>query len=323
MEQTSIGVVGTAKNTGKTTTILGLLDACRSEMLEAGLVGIGYDGEELDHITGLPKPNYFLVPPITIATAEECLFSSQVPHEILVRTGITSIFGEILIARVEAPGRMILAGPNKTEGISLVLEAFEKMGTEIVLIDGSINRVIPLMEADSVIFATGASRSTDIHKLAKEIEAIYFLFCLDRFIPKNLDLSPATEIKIVSWNGKERFVSGNSICSTEDLERMMGQVEASSEFILIPGIIFSEQWEDILLRFEKKLRGKQIILSSPGHILISGEPVALMGIIQCISKGGSRISRKGILRGDTHTGISTRGIYCTPYARLSPALFST
>jgi len=290
MEQTSIGVVGTAKNTGKTTTVLGLLDACLSETLGAGLVGIGYDGEELDHITGLPKPNYFLMPPISVATAEECLLSSQIPHEILVRTGISSVFGEILIARVKAPGRVILAGPNKAEGISFVLEAFKKIGTDIVLIDGSINRVIPLMEADQVVFATGASRSTDIHKLAKEIEAIHFLFCLGRFIPKDLGLSSEKEIKIVSWNGKERFVSGNSICSKESLERVMGQVEASSEFILIPGIIFFEQWKDALSRFEKMLRGKQIILPSPGHILVSGEPVSLMGIIQCLSKGGSRIS---------------------------------
>jgi molybdopterin-guanine dinucleotide biosynthesis protein len=54
----SLGVLGTAKNTGKTTTLNALLK-CLSEKLLA-LTSIGFDGEDLDHITCLPKPNVFV-----------------------------------------------------------------------------------------------------------------------------------------------------------------------------------------------------------------------------------------------------------------------
>jgi hypothetical protein len=52
-----VGIAGTAKNTGKTTTLSAIMGEARKEpALVLGLTSIGYDGEGFDNVTGLPKP---------------------------------------------------------------------------------------------------------------------------------------------------------------------------------------------------------------------------------------------------------------------------
>ena len=48
----AIGILGTAKNTGKTTTFNFLLEWSNLKSIRVGLTSIGYDGEDIDNITG-------------------------------------------------------------------------------------------------------------------------------------------------------------------------------------------------------------------------------------------------------------------------------
>jgi cobyric acid synthase len=45
----SVGIIGTAKNDGKTTTLSALLRSLKNRKI--AVTGIGYDGEEIDNIT--------------------------------------------------------------------------------------------------------------------------------------------------------------------------------------------------------------------------------------------------------------------------------
>ncbi|NTU75981.1 MAG: hypothetical protein HGA86_07660, partial [Anaerolineaceae bacterium] len=88
-----IGFAGTAKNTGKTTAALTLLELARTAGLTPALTSIGFDGESLDHVTGLPKPRYLLHPGDLLATAETCLAHSSARFEVLQETDIHTILG--------------------------------------------------------------------------------------------------------------------------------------------------------------------------------------------------------------------------------------
>ncbi|MBU4562316.1 hypothetical protein KKB17_02785, partial [bacterium] len=59
MSSKVLGILGTAKNTGKTTTTSALLEIANNKNLSVGITSIGYDGEDIDNITGLPKPRIF------------------------------------------------------------------------------------------------------------------------------------------------------------------------------------------------------------------------------------------------------------------------
>lgn len=107
----TIGFAGTAKNTGKTTAALQVLDRAAEAGLCLAVTSIGYDGEQRDHVTGLPKPRYALPAGTLLATAEQTLPVCG-RLEILETSPIRTILGQVVIARMTEPGPAALAGPN-------------------------------------------------------------------------------------------------------------------------------------------------------------------------------------------------------------------
>ena len=72
-----IGIAGTAKNTGKTTTLVASIKFF-AENQKMFITGIGYDGEDFDNLTGLPKPRVF-VPEGRLLQAPCLSWSRQMP----------------------------------------------------------------------------------------------------------------------------------------------------------------------------------------------------------------------------------------------------
>ena len=124
----TIGFVGTAKNTGKTTAALHVLNLVSEAGIVTALTSIGYDGENTDHITGLPKPRYYAEKGMLVATAEPCLRYGSATMTVPVHTGLHTILGEIVIATVAEPGYVVLAGPNRRVDIRFLLNMLDGDG---------------------------------------------------------------------------------------------------------------------------------------------------------------------------------------------------
>ena len=175
----SVGIAGTAKNTGKTTTMNALLaEIKKEEGFVTAFTSIGYDGESFDNVTGLPKPRIRVWEGCLVAVAEKCLPYSDAEIEIISSTGIETPLGPVLIGRAAKGGKMTLAGPNKRQELRAVLNIFQQMGTDLVIVDGALNRIAPMSEADALILATGAARNTDIDRLAAETGQLVGMFNL-------------------------------------------------------------------------------------------------------------------------------------------------
>lgn len=166
----SLGVLGTAKNTGKTTTLNALLK-CLSKKLLA-LTSIGFDGEDLDHITGLPKPKVFVEEGSFVVTSEEAAKHSTARLHLLRRFDIRTALGSICLYRVRGSGTVVLVGPYSSEDLLTIKEVLEKDMVEVFLIDGAINRIVPFQHSNFVILAVGASRSTNLDFLLSETRVI-------------------------------------------------------------------------------------------------------------------------------------------------------
>ncbi len=80
-----LGLAGTAKNTGKTTTTAAIIQELRMRDIKFYLTSIGYDGENIDNITGLPKPKLRVKTGDIVATAEKCLLTSTAALQVLRR----------------------------------------------------------------------------------------------------------------------------------------------------------------------------------------------------------------------------------------------
>ncbi|MFA6573745.1 MAG: hypothetical protein WCT13_06310, partial [Patescibacteria group bacterium] len=173
---TIIGIAGTAKNTGKTTTLNCLLQEASRRNYSVAVTSIGFDGEEIDNVTSLPKPRITVYPNFIVTTSQKCLNHSTANVEILHRTGLYTSLGEIVIVRVIQEGLVVIAGPNKTNELRMIVETMKSYPCDYMFVDGSLNRIVPMTVVDSIIFTTGGARSTDIPELCNEMLTIESLF---------------------------------------------------------------------------------------------------------------------------------------------------
>lgn len=188
----TLGIAGTAKNTGKTTALNALVAEARRRGVGVALTSIGYDGEAVDNVTGLPKPRVVVHPGTVVTTARSCLGDAGVggaprrgaPRwEILEGTGVATPLGEVVVARARAGGPVVLAGPNKRHELLGVVERLAALGAELALVDGALNRLAPMSAAGGLLLATGAARHPDVERLAGETRALEALFALPAVAP--------------------------------------------------------------------------------------------------------------------------------------------
>jgi hypothetical protein len=159
-----ISVVGLAKNTGKTTTLLYLL-----RHLEAGTGGLaltstGRDGEAVDEITRRQKPRVSIGRG-TLATTGERSVPEGDGLSVVSETPYITATGRIIVVRADRTSRVVLEGPaTAAEMGRLVTDLLEREGVRRVIIDGSLDRVAAAAPgiSEGVILATGAILGPDI-----------------------------------------------------------------------------------------------------------------------------------------------------------------
>ena len=174
-----IGIAGTAKNTGKTTTLQAVAGYLRAEGLPIFLTSIGYDGEDLDNVTGLPKPKVTVEEGDLVATALPLLEHASARFTGEEFTGVKCALGPVYRATAVSPGKVVIAGPASTEEVGTILRTAPAERT--VLLDGALSRLAPLSLATSLIIASGAARSEDPRFIAKELQGIAAVMSLPKW----------------------------------------------------------------------------------------------------------------------------------------------
>ncbi len=293
----AIGVVGTAKNTGKTTTLSYLMEYAHRSGRNMAVTGIGYDGEEIDNITMLPKSRLYLHKGTILTTAEMCLKRSPVEYRIILRTGISTALGELLIVEVTKSGYIVVAGPNKAASLSTVLDHIKKLKRDVVFVDGSINRMLPMSIVNRLIFSTGAARNVEASFLTAEMKAIEFLF---RPPVVSGDYNSET-VSIVRNNENPVQLALRSVIDEEDVNLIRYQLSAGNNKIFIPGLISKDALQHIDRIIVNSPEKIQLVLASPFTLLLSENVMGLVPVIESLIEKGSKISylRKPQLAGVT------------------------
>jgi len=284
LEAPVIGVVGTAKNTGKTTTLSYLILHAERRGLRIGITGIGYDGEELDNITSLPKPRLYLPSNTIVTTSEHCLPISTAKYDVLERTGIVTALGEVLILRITQPGLVVVAGPNRKGTLATVAGKMKNIGVDILLIDGSLNRLAPMAVAEKIIFTTGAARNIDIGVLAEEMKTIERAFS---FQANDRELPPPRSIALLE-KSKTSNLALISLLDKDDASTVLENLTDKTECLYIPGLISAFAVQNLIERLPKSCPG--IILAGPFTLLLVGEPLVVLSLVESFEKKKVRIS---------------------------------
>ncbi len=264
----TVSFAGTAKNTGKTTTALHMVDRCHARGLRLALTSIGYDGEIKDNVTGLPKPRYVLQPGDWVATAEKCLKTGTAGYRIRRTSSIYTVLGRIVFVEITSPGLVVLAGPNRRSDLEQVLADFQEIGVDWVLVDGALNRLAPMICTDGLVLSTGAAFTEDIPSLAEHARALCAMFRFPRF-----PLPPVDNITLCSSkSGQVATLGSGSLLSEAAFQALETATDTClPQQLLIPNACHPARLQELLTR-KPALREVQWVFGSPLKLLASGDP---------------------------------------------------
>ena len=282
-----LGIAGTAKNTGKTTTTNAILACLRNRGIAVFLTSIGYDGENLDNVTGLPKPKIPVEPGDIVATAARCLAAGTAKFERICETDISTPLGRLQLVRITTPGLVVTAGPNKSSEARRLIALFRAIGPGFILLDGALNRLAPMVETDGLVLATGAALTTDIPLLAREtgkIEQLLHLPCL-RGSNELLAAAPS-QICLFHPEGESiRQWPGASLFSLTDAAQIADCLEPGAK-LYIPGIIGEAAFAQLTACWIKRRQRGQLIFADPIKLLVAGKATVFCEWIDSLAGAG-------------------------------------
>jgi len=168
---TTLAVVGTGKNAGKSVVVAALLRECERAGETFGLISFGRDGEANDAIDALPKPRFLLRPGAMVATAASLLPRSPA-LEIVRVTEERSALGRIVLARVRAAGFIEIAGPPRASALQRIVRELHQH-VPFAIVDGAVDRIAALREGDdAVVVAVGASGAPTLARAVDDVAAL-------------------------------------------------------------------------------------------------------------------------------------------------------
>ncbi len=258
-----LALVGLAKNTGKTETLAAILAEHAVAGRRVGVTSIGRDGEERDVIDGrIVKPRIRLVRGSLVATTDALLHASMIPHERLLRTGVRTPLGEVIVGELHEQGTIEVAGPSAAADVQAVSEAMAELGAEQVLIDGAIDRRAASSPAvaDGLVMATGAVLSEDIEQVVALTTAAVELVRL----PQARTLPGEEGKRIVP--ARQLVLSGEPPEIAELL-----RTRAQESTLVVHGALGERFLQGLLdARRERAGRELRIVVGDPTKVFLSG-----------------------------------------------------
>lgn len=284
-----LGIAGTAKNTGKTTATAAIMQELRARGVGFCLTSIGYDGENIDNVTGLPKPKLRVEPGDVVATAEKCLAVSTAGLSPLLATDIQTPLGRIQVAKVTSSGLVVTAGPNKSTEVRELAGMLSRLGPGATIFDGALNRIAPMVEMDGFILATGASRTPDVPRLAQETGVIWRLSTLPA-VPRALELAERQYGQVTLLDSDLDEIKTwplSSLLTEQDVDQVLAEPMAKYSYLYIPGVVGERALRCLAARLEEKPRPFLLAFADPIKLLVSGDPVSYHELITAAERGGA------------------------------------
>ena len=153
--------MGNTKNAGKTTVLNHIIDNYDKPLI---ITSIGLDGEEIDQVTFLEKPQVYVRSNDLIATAKATLKKLEAKYQILTETNISTSIGNIVICKILSKGKALIAGPSLVSDMEILIKDLKQISNKKIIIDGAFFRQSFARISDASILVFGANYSRDINK---------------------------------------------------------------------------------------------------------------------------------------------------------------
>ena len=260
----TISIIGTAKNAGKTTVLNAIIEEYKNEII--AITSIGLDGEQIDTVTNLPKPQIHVYKNTIIATAYDCIKSDVMIHE---NTNIMTPLGEIIIVEATKDQDILVAGPSTKHEMIEVVNKLKKYNPKKILIDGALFRrsLASTTVSDAVILSTGASYSDDMRKVVDDTVTIVNQFKVDEISDEVKNLLPQVSC-VIQNNFVVQNIDDNWIhTNTELLQKVLSK---KSKYLYLNGAL-TDKIIQRLIAIRDQIDALTIIVNDATHILCSSD----------------------------------------------------
>lgn len=266
----TLSIVGMAKNAGKTTALNYLIEEAMDEDIRLGITSTGRDGEMQDLVTGTEKPRVYLVEDTIVSVPTQLYELADAGLEILRRTPYSTAIGELLLCRVADSGYVQIAGPVATADTKKMCADMFALGTELILIDGAIDRksIASPDASDAIILSTGAVLSRSLHKVVEDTAHIVGLYRLpelaDEPARKAIEQAGMEKILLLQEDGRVRELElKTSLGASRFIDEA---IDEQTRYVYVPGAFTNSVVADISA---KKLKQVEFILKDPTRIFIN------------------------------------------------------
>jgi len=206
-----ISVVGNSKNAGKTTVMNYYLEQIDNLV---AITSIGLDGEEIDQVTNLEKPQIIVKPGYLVATAKDTLQNFTCDYEILKETNITTSIGKVLIVKINSLGKALVAGPARVTDMEKLINELSDYQLSKIIIDGAFSRDVFAKITQATILVIGANYSPDINSVIKNAKLLYQKLSIKSSIDK--DYCFGDKISFIDNLNNQIFLDYSSIIGNVD-----------------------------------------------------------------------------------------------------------
>jgi hypothetical protein len=232
-----ISVVGLAKNSGKTTTLLYLVGHLGAGPGRIALTSTGRDGEAVDEITGRQKPRVAIRRGTLATTGQQSLRVGE-GLSVVRETPYVTATGRIMVVRADRTADVVLEGPATGGQMGrLVSDLIEHEGADRVIIDGSLDRIAAAAPgiSEGVILAAGAVLGPDIKTAVDKTRHATRLFMTGQSQLSVPSASGATRYCAVSGDGSTwETCEGSAIT---DLASVVRLLRKEGRYLFISGAL--------------------------------------------------------------------------------------
>lgn len=246
-----LSLVGVAKNCGKTTTLMSLIEHRPDELAAPSLVSIGIDGEAEDALLGTKKPPVRVQKGQWVASAGRLLQRSTARVEYVQSLGVDTPVGRVYVCRVVDDGTVTLAGLRHRRELIRAVNALQQLGPGPVWVDGAYGRLMGAHPdvSRSVVVATGAVVADDITGVVERTDHLVSRLQTDpvaddahrRAIE---DAVAQNRLLFVGDNGDTTAPSIRS--AVTGLGEALDQFDGSIDAVAIPGLVSDRVAEQLL-----------------------------------------------------------------------------
>ncbi len=154
--------------------------------------------------------------------------------------------GNLVLAEVKQRDYFLLAGPNRGPDLEKALKSISLGNDTSTLVDGAINRLVPLSISSGLVLTLGASYSTNLEYLSKTATALYHLFSLrekGKEAKKECPNCPPI-ISFIDEQG-EKQIPYTSLYATNVFKKIKSEAQGMIKELLVPGIISSTIFNEL------------------------------------------------------------------------------